>query len=293
MKDLAFENTVQKILKKLLLVVIGSGLITNTLYIYGLAYYEGYIESLGFEYNLFPVKWEETLIWAYFASREIGASTVSFWAKITGPVILLIFVVIYFVARMWMSISDHDPRRNRRRNKSTFVARILVRVRGRYPKAFGVAYPPVRWFLVMEQSVWAFFASYFALIALLFVPLFIFIWVYFPLIGLRHGEGIGIKRFELYQEELCGGERDYWNKCLTMSTEHLKDKGLPNTVYGRILAKNGTLIGLITEEGPVIMTMPPLFYQNTIKNECYKSECESSSQVHNKSMQPTAEASAD
>lgn len=290
MKDSAFENTVQKILKKLLLVFIGSGLITNALYIYGLAYYEGYIESIGFEYNLFPVKWEETLIWTYFASRELGASTVNFWTKITGPIILLLFVVIYFVARLWMAISAQEPSRNK---KSTFIARILVRIRRSYPKIFGVAYPAVRWFLIMEQSVWAFFASYFVLIVLLFIPLFIFIWVYFPLIGLRHGENIGIKRFELYQEELCGGKRDYWNKCLTLSTEHLRGKGLPKTVHGRILAKNGSLIGLITEAGPVIMTMPPLFYQNTEKNKCYQLECKRGSHTHSKSMQPTAKASTD
>ena len=257
-------------------------MITNALYIYGLSYYEGYIESLGFEYDFFPVKWEETLLWTYVASRELGASTASFWAKITGSVVLLILMSVYFVARVWMAISAQETNRNSKVIKSTFFARFLVMRRRGHPKLFKIVYRPIRWFLIMEQSIWAFLASYFVLIVLIFIPLFIFIWVYFPLIGLKHGEKIGTKRFDLYQNELCGGKSDYWNKCFTLTTEHLKNTTLPKTVHGRIVAKNGTLIGLITEDGPLTMTMPPLFYQKTEENKCYKSECKSKDKAHDK-----------
>jgi hypothetical protein len=188
MKDFAFENRLQNILKKILLVIIGSGLITNALYIYGLAYYEGYIENLGFEYNFSPVKWEDTLLWTYFASREIGASTVSFWTKITGPVLLLIIVVSYFVARLWMAINTSGTNKNSKIKKSTFLARFLIKRRKNHPVTFKLIYRPIRWLLVMEQSLWAFLASYFVLIALVFLPLLVFVWVYFPLVGLNHGE---------------------------------------------------------------------------------------------------------
>ena len=288
MKDFAFENTLQKILKKILLVIIGSGLITNALYIYGLAYYEGYIENLGFEYNFFPVKWEETLLWTYFASRELGASTVNFWTKITGPVLLLVLVSSYFIARLWMAISISESNRNRKVKKNTRLARFLVKHRAGNPRAFKIIYPPVRWFLIMEQSVWAFLASYFVLIVLFFVPLFIFIWVYFPLIGLRHGQNIGTKQFERYQSNLCSDENDYWLRCVQLSTEHLKDKSLPKTVAGRLIVKNGALLGLLTKDGPITMTMPSLFFQKTRKNECYKNECEVENNTHNDSMRATS-----
>lgn len=293
MKDFTFENTLQKVLKKVLLVIIGSGLITNALYIYGLAYYEGYLENLGFEYNFFPVKWEDTLLWTYFASRELGASTVGFWAKITGPVLLLILVVSYFIARLWMAINSSESNKNKRVNRNTLLARTLVKCRKSHPKIFKVVYPPVRWLLIMEQSVWAFLASYFVLIILFFIPLFIFIWVYFPLIGLKHGQNIGTKRFELYQRHLCADEDDYWIKCVKLSTGHLKGNGLPDTVYGRVIAKNGLLVGLITPDGPITMTMPPLFYQKTKKNPCYKVECKTEETTHYKSIQPTAKAATD
>lgn len=274
MKALIFENALQRILKKLLLVVMGSGLIGNALYIYGLAYYEGYIESLGFEYNFFPIKWEETPLWTYFASRELGASTVIFWTKITIPVIVLILVMVYFIARIWMAINSNESPKNPNPRKNTTLARFLVRRRRASRKIFNVIYPPIRWLLIMEQSVWAFLASYFFLIFLFFIPIFIFVWVYFPLIGLNHGSKIGAKKFEQYKQELCGNKNDYWGKCLTFTTSHLKDKNLPLSVRGRIVAKNGTLIALLSEAGPITMTMPPIFYQSTEKNPCFKGTCQ-------------------
>ena len=293
MKDLTFDNTLQKILKKLLLVIVGSGLVSNALYIYGLAYYEGYIENLGFEYSFFPVKWEETLLWTYFASREIGASTVSIWTKITGPIVLLILAVVYFIARMWMAINASGSNQNNVDKKSTLFARFLVKCRKSYPRAFKLLYPSVKWFLIMEQSIWAFFASYFVLIVLFFIPLLIFIWVYFPLVGLRYGENIGAKRFEQYQDSLCADDNDYWVKCVMLPTDHLKNRNFPKAVYGRIIVKSGSLVGLITDDGPITMTMPPLFIHKSTINKCYKKKCEVEERTHNKSMQPTAKASAD
>lgn len=293
MKGFSFDDTLQKILKKILLVIIGSGLITNALYIYGLSYYEGYIENLGFEYNFFPLKWEDTLLWTYSASREFGASTVNFWTKMTGPVVSLIFVLSYFIARLWMAINVSETDRNSRIKKSTLLARFLVKRRKNHKELFKIVYPPVRWFLIMEQSVWAFFASYFVLIVLVFIPLFIFIWVYFPLIGLKHGQNTGLKQLELYQSKLCTGEEDYWVRCVKLSTGHLKDKSLPEMVYGRILAKNGPLIGLITEAGPVTMTMPSLFFYIAKKNDCYKVECAIEENTDNSSIQSIAKAPAD
>ena len=52
-KNNAMESTLLKFLKKLLLIVIGSGLVTNALYIYGLAFYQGHIARVGFEYAFF------------------------------------------------------------------------------------------------------------------------------------------------------------------------------------------------------------------------------------------------
>lgn len=172
-----------------------------------------------------------------------------------------------------MAINSLDSNKNKRNNKNTSLTRFLVKRRKNYPRFFKVVYPSIRWFLVMEQSMWAFFASYFVLIIIFFIPLLIFIWVYFPLIALKHGENIGTKRFDLYQQDLCAKKNDYWIKCVKLSTDHLMREELPETVYGRVIVKNGSLVGLITSDGPVTMTMPLLFFQKTKKNECYQAEC--------------------
>ena len=262
--------TLQSILKKILLIVIGSGLLTNALYIYGLAYYEGYLTSLGFEYSFFPLKWEETLLWTYFASREFGASTVIFWTQLTSPIWLLIIVSSYFIARLWMAISAKEPPSKNNIRKDKFIVKILVQWRKKTPRLFKSIYPSLKWLLIMEQSVWAFLASYFVLIVILSMPLFIFIWVYFPLIGIHHGELTGLKRFEEYQANLCGGEDKYWKRCVELTTEHLKNEKLPPTIYGRVVIKHDSLIGLITTNVPVTITMPPQYFQQTRKNSNYK-----------------------
>ena len=276
MKENSLDNTLQQILKKLLLVVIGSGLISNALYIYGLSYYQGYIERLGFEYTFFPVGWDETLLWTYFASRELGASTVNLWTKLTGPILIVLMLVVYILARIWMAINEQDTTKKIKNTRSNYwFSHFLVKCRKLHRPTFNILYPPLRWLLIQEQSLWAFVASYFFLIVLIFIPFFIFIWVYFPMFGVTHGEYIGTKRLERYQKALCGDTDDYWRKCVEIDTSHLKNKRLPGMIEGRLIAKNGNLIGILTMTGPVTMTMSILHFHKTEKNPCFGKECKS------------------
>ncbi|MEJ6534687.1 hypothetical protein [Pseudoalteromonas lipolytica] len=258
----SFDSTVQNIIKKIILLVFGSGVISNALYIYGLAYYEGYIERLGFEYIFFPIKWEDSILWAYYASRELGVSTVSFWAKLTAPMIILILITAYFIARLWMIINA-DSKTPKKKALNFKVAKWLYRKKIKYPRIFKLIYPPVKWLLIMEQSIWAFIASYFVLIVLFFVPLFIFIWVYFPILGVNYGESIGEKRYQQFQKALCSNESDYWNKCIEFINDVNDKSTIPKRVYGRVIVRNGNLIGILTDSGPITMTMPKSIYHKT------------------------------
>lgn len=160
MKDQTYLSFFHGLFKKILLIIIGSGLISNAMYLYGLSYYEGFIESLGFEYNFFPINWNDSLLWTYFASREIGSTTISYWTNFTIPIIFLSFIVIYFIARLWIVITQIDEKnRNVKRINSTKFARYLISKRKRHPKVFNKVYAPLRWFLIVESSVIAFFAS--------------------------------------------------------------------------------------------------------------------------------------
>ncbi|BEU04381.1 hypothetical protein OAG1_31810 [Agarivorans sp. OAG1] len=290
MRNVSVDASLQQMLKKVLLVVIGSGLISNALYIYGLAYYQGYIGRLGFEYNFFPIDWNDTLLWTYFASRELGASTIGIWTTLTEKAVLVLFLAVYMLARIWMSINEMGGSANKRKGSNNlWFSRLLVRIRRSHPKKFKIFYPPLKWFLIKEHSLWAFVASYFFLIAILFIPIFIFIWVYFPMFGVSHGESIAGKRLSSYEETLCGDSEDYWSQCIDFPTDHIKGNNIPKLIKGRLIAKNGALIGVLTDKGPVTMSMSKHHFGKTVKNPCYEGECTKKEGSHNKSSQMDAE----
>ncbi len=274
-KERGLEESIYRIFKKIVLLMLGSGLITNAAYIYGLAYYEGYIETLGFEYDLFPIQWNETLLWTYWASRELGASTVSFWTKLTTPIVIFSLVVVYLIARLWMSVSASSKNQKKSRRNFKF-SRWLVKCRRARPKRFKLFYYPVRWFFTMESSIWAFIASYFFLLALLVVPILVFIWVYFPLIGVKHGVYVGEYSYDYYQKNMCGSFGDKWEKCISFDTKHIGTKNLPSVVSGRLILKNGNLLALVTSSGPVTMTIPSQYYHKAQINFYSRLDCRAS-----------------
>jgi len=269
----SIEDVVQQTVKRVFLVVLGTGIIGNALYIYGLAYYEGYLESIGFDTLFFPVEWSEARIWTYFASRELGVSTVNIWVKFTGPFILIVMLVIYVTVRLWVAVSNSPKRR---RPKSTKIRKLRRLVS--FGRKFPLSYKFMTWLIIKEQAFFAFFASYFALIFMLFVPLILLVWVLFPSIGVSHGKHVGQKRLLYYEENLCGGDGDYWDRCVSIDTSFLNKADIPRSVRGRIIAANKNLIGLMTEKGPVTMTMPPALYVFGSSNPCYKKGCELSKQ---------------
>ncbi|PNI01771.1 hypothetical protein C1N32_19830 [Vibrio diazotrophicus] len=70
--------------------ILSSGLILKTAQIYGLAYYTGYLRGNGFYYYLFRLEWEETLLWTYFASQDLGTK---FLTVLDVSVLKLLFVI--------------------------------------------------------------------------------------------------------------------------------------------------------------------------------------------------------
>lgn len=257
-------GTLITLLKKVLLIALGSGLLSNALFIYGLAYYQGYIEAFGFEYQLFPTDWSDALLWTYVASRELGISTVKLWTDMGGKGLLLIAFSFYMLARIWMlstgSKAEHKPLK---RIPHRGLAKLLVIVRRRYPRTFLVIFPPLRWFFNTEQSLWAFVASYFAMIVVFFIPVFLMIWVYFPMIGNNHGASVTEKWITRFEQSLCGESGDTWSRCIQVSTNHIKQHSVPTTLCGRLIAKKGDLLALYTKDGPVTVTQPsPYYYRN-------------------------------
>lgn len=265
------EDSLLRILKKFLLVAIGSGLLSNALYIHGLAYYEGYIDRLGFEYDFFPLPSSDVLFWTYYASRELGASSIVAITQFKLPIIIIVLGIVYFLSRVWMESSKKrttGPVKAPRKNNIKLFKKIY-KFRSDHKFIFYSVYIPIRWLILKEQSLMAFIASYFFLVFLFFIPIFLFIWVYFPMVGLEHGRSVAESRIEFYKDNLCGDKDDYWNECIIVDTKHLKNYKVPKPVAGRLMLRSGNLLGIFTEKGPVVITMPSNYYLETTKNSCF------------------------
>ena len=282
MNSSTLENSFLKIFKRLILITIGSGLISNALYIYGLGYYEGFIKRLGFQYELFPIQWNEALLWTYAASRELGLKTIYELDNVTGLVIITLVFGIYIIARLWMEISNIETKQKNKSNKKINykIAKKIYYFREKHIWLFRFIYIPLRWVLLKEQSFIAFMASYFFIVFIVFIPIFIIIWVYFPLIGLSHGENVASKRLDYYENNLCGGDNDYWSTCLSV----IPDENLVSNkeITGRLLFKNNNLLGILTDLGPVTVTMPKIFFHKRAINSCFKNGCKKDARKPNK-----------
>lgn len=262
------EDTILRLLKRFMLVVIGSGLIGNALYIHGLAYYEGYIDRFGFEYGFFPLPSSDVLFWTYSASRELGASSIETITKFKLPLLLTFLSSAYLLSRIWMESSNKSkkPHNLAPKKHNIKLYKKIYKFRENHKVAFYFFYVPVRWLILKEQSLMAFIASYFSLIVLFFIPIFLIIWVYFPMIGVEHGKSVAESRIEYYKENLCGNEYDYWSNCIEFSTKHIVSYDAPNTISGRLILKTGKFLGVFTEDGPVTMSLSNDFYHVTTPN---------------------------
>lgn len=265
------EDTILKLLKRFMLVVIGSGLLSNALYIYGLAYYEGYIDRLGFEYGFFPLLSSDVLFWTYSASRELGVSSIVVISKFRLPLILSLLGSVYLLSRIWME-SENQSKKIARRAPKKHNIKLYKKIYGfreRHKILFYAIYVPLRWLILREQSLMAFVASYFSLIVLFFVPVFLFIWVYFPIVGIEHGKSVAESRIDYYKDNLCGGENDYWSDCIKLSTAHIELFEKSKVIEGRLILRNGDLLGIFTKNGPLTMSMPKSYYHLANINDCY------------------------
>lgn len=270
------EDTILKLLKRFMLVVIGSSLLGNALYIHGLSYYEGYIDRFGFEYGFFPLPSSDVLFWTYSASRELGASSIIAITKFKLSMFLIILGSVYLLSRIWMESSSQSKKTKKlaSRKQNIKLYKKIYRLRESHKVIFYTFYVPLRWLVLKEQSLIAFVASYFSLIVLFFIPIFLFIWVYFPMIGVEHGRSVAESRIKYYKENLCGNEDDYWNACMNFSTSHIKSYKTPEVVSGRIILRSSDFLGVYTEGGPVTMSMPDNFYHLSSANDSYKDNVE-------------------
>jgi len=245
---------------------------TNALFIYGLAFYEGYVEGLGFDSSIFFIEWGEAILWTYHASRELGVASILLLGKVPSWFGWAFFVLVYLLLRISIYIFSTEPRRTiENKNNNFTIAKKIYFLRGKHPIVYKFLYRPVKWLFIAEQSVIAFIALYFSLLIALFLPVFILVWVYFPIIGVNHGERVANDRLEFLSKNLCGDKNDKWNQCIELSVENTKNEHVE--VVGRIIATNDDIVGMYTKDGPLTFIMPKKVYFKKSLKSLFKVDC--------------------
>ncbi|MCS0225702.1 hypothetical protein NDJ09_20545 [Vibrio alginolyticus] len=264
------EVVVQRIFKRVLLIFAGSGLLTNAMYVYGLGYYQGYVEAFGFEYAFFSIDWANAIVWTYYASRELGVNLIIVMGTYPHAV-LVIFPTVYLFARVWSSLTAETTTSNVQATNANGLKNYrskvrYVRFKATHPFLFAYILKPLAWLFAKEQAFFAFLASYFFLFILCLLPLFVSIWVFLPSIGNQHGQLVVSEYLDGKNGKICERAENGWNPCVSIKTKHLKEYNptIEEEVTGLIILKNGSYVGLYTESGSITMTLPQGFYY---KNE--------------------------
>lgn len=286
------EDLVGKIFKRILVVVLGSGVLVNALYLFGNSYYEGLVKSLGFDVLMFPIGWSDGMLWMYIASQEIGIGIFNIWVESMGAYVVLLGAVCYISVRIWLETKRQSKEEmgvpRWLHSKLLRLGEVTGRFFGKFSSVFEKYCPGLSsvvaeiykitvsilsWFFKAEEAFFAFIAAYSLVIFLFFIPLFLFAWSFYPMIGFSYGENIGERLRKKYEKELCGKNSEYWSSCLSFPTKHIDQKGLPEQVLGRLILKEDRVIGVYTKNGPITMTLPDDFYQVTQRNPCYMMTC--------------------
>ncbi|EHS7465981.1 hypothetical protein VCSRO70_3446 [Vibrio cholerae] len=266
------ELVVQRIFKRILLILAGSGMLTNALYVYGLGYYQGYVKAFGFEYAFFAIDWASAIIWTYYASRELGMNLIVLMGAYPYA-LFVIFPMVYLFARVWSSLAV-ETTTSEIKSPSGHILKnyrakaCYVGFRRNNPKLYAFTLRPLEWLFAKEQAFFAFLASYFFLFILCLLPSFMSIWVFLPSIGSQHGQFVVSEYLDRKNGNLCEKDKNGWNPCISIKTKHIKayDPMIEkNEVTGLVILKNGTYIGLYTEDGAITMTLPVDFYYKNVR----------------------------
>lgn len=289
------EEKVKNSLAKFVSYIFGAGLIAHAVYIYSLAYYQGYMLELGFPVELFPVDSSTIHIWSNTASRDITGNILISITSIGTTAIILSFVALLLALPLYNHLKPYWPnvvkktklekqleelqQLQKASNKTGFKKAIILTSIVIKRFEFGRAVLITQW-------------GYLLMIPLLFIGI---IWLYLPDMAIAQGKSFAQRHRANLESRLCGKPDDYWGRCFEFNLNHItndpepkleSDSGLDAAMsssqkyIGRLITKNTEYIAIYTEEGPVVITSPAKLYLKPVRNPCYQNnECNTSVQL--------------
>lgn len=253
------------ILKRVLILILGSGLLGNALYIYGQSYYQGYVERLGFEHTLFALNWSDSIFWAYEASRHIGANLLVNITKYNISYVTIVATII--MSAIYLLLSSYKENSNTSSKLDSRLPRRIIAFRKKSPLTYKYVCRPLIWACGSKKFARTVLAFYSSNIYFVVGLMLLLIWVFFPHLGLSHGEAVGRNELQRYENHLCGSTEDYWSECISFRNPENGE-----LIQGKLIARNDELIGVITDRGPVTFSFPKSYYFETKKNPCFNRE---------------------
>ncbi|WP_419239067.1 hypothetical protein ACN08P_22850 [Photobacterium leiognathi subsp. mandapamensis] len=220
-------------IKAVLLAIFGTGLFAKAIQLYGLGYYEGFIEGHGFEYYLFPIDWDDTALWAYFASQDLGTKFLG-TLGISPLQFIIIAIVLFFsvLFGLYYPRYSDDIKTEETGSEKSLKNNLFISMIGSY---------------AVMVAVWLF-------------SLFILIWVFLPSVAFEHGETVAQKQMGNYKQ-LCVKDNPYWNnKCISVSVNGVEYTGI-------IIVRNDDRVGLLTQKGALTFTLEEKFSYFNLKSE--------------------------
>lgn len=289
------EGKVNNSLIKFVSYILGTGLTAHAVYIYSLAYYQGYMQELGYPIELFPADSLLIHIWSNTASRDIAAQIIRLITSVGVSAILISLAVIVLIIPLSNLIKPIWPNKllktklereldelkmcrdaSTKRGVKKFIAYICVFIK---QLEFDGAYIVFNWVSL-------------SIIPLMFICV---AWLYFPDLAISQGGSLAKKHRSNFEKNLCGSKLNYWSRCYKFDVEYIPnlDKlsaefevstpDIPKStrhVVGNLIVKSNNYLALYTKNGPVVISTPPEIYLKAVKNPCYgKDDCNTEEQL--------------
>ena len=233
--------------RRIIVWIFASGLFLHAAYVFGLSFYQGFIYELGFELSFFPVTRYGAYLQAYYATLHGSAQFIGavHWYFVLCMVPLLF--VSFCLNRLLIAFLNWT---------APSAGPFRAWLRGKYPRFCEI-------FFDSSNSLQAWRNSYWIVQSMNLGAVLICIWLIFPSVAWFTGKSIASERIVEYEENLCFRNESPLNWCVQFEHEG-------ELVEGRILLKNGDLLGVYTSEGALTDTMPESYYNLTTSLESSK-----------------------
>jgi hypothetical protein len=242
-------------------ITISGSIFLIVLYALGVFFHIGYIKGMGFNSSFFPLgSWDNAIIWAYVATIHFIIDVSKILMHVNpGLTILISLIILSPLVKLyfwWLS------------KRKYIEARLHFWWLSRKER-----YPLIRRFFEakIEKSLRAVEISNFFLVIVATIIIFaLIIFALIPIKIIEYGKLVAIEQVKSFSEsenKLCENSNEFWNQCITVSTSHLKEDNLPAKIEGLLVTKSETMLGILTKDGPITMSMPKYIYYKSIKNK--------------------------